>query len=188
MFIEMKDKSEKNVLEFELPAGVEIDVQGKTVNVKGEKGQLSRTFKAPKIKIEKKDKQVILSSETKKRVQRANMGTMRAHIKNMAKGVSDGITYKMALVYSHFPMTAKVQANTLVIDNFLGEKFPRKATILENVTVDVAGADITVSGINKEDVSQTAANIEQATSIRNLDPRVFQDGIYIVEKDGKKVQ
>jgi large subunit ribosomal protein L6 len=41
---------------------------------------------------------------------------------------------------------------------------------------------VTLWGVNKEEVAQSAANIEQATRIRRYDPRVFQDGIYIVRK------
>jgi large subunit ribosomal protein L6 len=48
--------------------------------------------------------------------------------------------------------------------------------------VDIKGDTITVSGIDLEQVSQSAANIELATKIQNYDPRVFQDGIYLIEK------
>jgi large subunit ribosomal protein L6 len=85
-------------------------------------------------------------------------------------------------------MNVKVQGDKFVIDNFLGEKYPRKAKILKNVTVEVKGQDVTLKGIDKEIVSQTAAIIEQITKITNRDLRVFQDGIYITEKDGKPVK
>jgi large subunit ribosomal protein L6 len=48
--------------------------------------------------------------------------------------------------------------------------------------VIVKGEDIIVQGINLEDVSQTAANIQNSTKIRSKDPRVFLDGIYVYEK------
>ncbi|MEE9490489.1 MAG: 50S ribosomal protein L6, partial [Thermoplasmata archaeon] len=44
------------------------------------------------------------------------------------------------------------------------------------------GDTVILKGNNKEDVGQSAANIEQATKIRGLDPRVFQDGVYVTEK------
>jgi len=106
----------------------------------------------------------------------------------MIKSTTDGVVYKMKIVYSHFPMNVKVQGDKFVIDNFLGEKFPRKAAILKNVTVEVKGQDITLKGIDKDTVSQTAANIEQITRVINRDLRVFQDGIYITEKDGKPIR
>ena len=56
------------------------------------------------------------------------------------------------------------------------------AKIRGDVKVEVKGDDIAIEGINLQDVSQTAANIEQATKIRKKDQRVFLDGIYISEK------
>jgi large subunit ribosomal protein L6 len=105
----------------------------------------------------------------------------------MIHGVSEGIVYKLKMVYSHFPINLKIQGDLIKIENFLGERYPRKAKIPERVEVDIKGQDIEVRGIDKEKVGQTAANIEQATKIKNRDPRVFQDGIYIYEKDGKSL-
>ena len=48
--------------------------------------------------------------------------------------------------------------------------------------VEIKGDEVVVSGIDKEAVGQTAANIEQTTRIRGYDPKVFQDGIYPVDK------
>jgi len=52
------------------------------------------------------------------------------------------------------------------------------------VTVEAKGENVTVSGIDKEKVGQTAANIERATKVKKRDIRVFQDGVYIVSKRG----
>ena len=100
----------------------------------------------------------------------------------MIKGVTDGFVYQMKVVYSHFPMKVSVKGNELVIENFLGEKHPRKAKLYGDVKVNVKGDTVTVEGINREEVGQTAANIEHATRVKNRDIRVFQDGIYIVSK------
>ena len=80
-----------------------------------------------------------------------------------------------------------VDGDTLIVKNFFGEKIPRKAKIVPNVKVQVKGDEVTVSGIDIEAVGQTAANIEKCTVIKNRDRRVFQDGIWLVEKSGKKV-
>ena len=169
---------------FVIPEGVEVNIDKNSVRVKGKNGELKRSFD-PSIKIKKDNDEIILLSETERRKQKALTGTIAAHINNMFHGVSDKITYKSKIVYSHFPMTVKVQGNVIIIDNFLGEKHPRKAKINEGVDVKISGQEVTVTGIDKEKVSQTAANLEQATKIKNRDPRVFQDGIYIIEKDGK---
>ena len=81
-------------------------------------------------------------------------------------------------------MTVKIneKEKKVIIENFIGEKFPRIAKIVGNVKVEVKGDDIIVQGLNLKEVSQTASNIEQATKIKKKDPRVFLDGIYIYEK------
>jgi len=100
----------------------------------------------------------------------------------MMSGVAYGFQYKLKLVYSHFPIQVKVEGRTISIDNFLGERKPRSARIMGESSVVVQGDELVVTGIDKEEVGQTAANIEQATRIKGRDPRVFQDGIYLVEK------
>ena len=70
----------------------------------------------------------------------------------------------------------------LEIVNFIGEKYPRYARILPGTTVKVGSDEVTVTGIDKEIVGSTAANIERATRIRDRVPRVFQDGIYIISR------
>jgi len=110
------------------------------------------------------------------------VGTFWAHIRNLIRGVTEGFEYKLKVVYAHFPIKLRVEGDEVIIENFLGEKHPRKAKIVGRVKVEIRGQEIIVKGIDKEECGQTAANLEQATKIKRLDPRVFQDGIYIVEK------
>jgi large subunit ribosomal protein L6 len=100
----------------------------------------------------------------------------------MVHGVTTGYKYSMKVVYSHFPVKTILKGKELIIENFLGESHPRKAKILGDTKVEIKGDTITLTGINIEDVSQSTANIELATKIRNYDPRVFQDGIYVIHK------
>lgn len=172
--------------EIELPEGVNVEVAGSTVKVSGPKGQLERTFKGVyEIKIEVFDKKVKVSAESEKRKTKSLVGTILAHIRNMVKGVTIGYVYKLRVVYAHFPVTVKVEGDKILIQNFLGEKTPRVAKIVGNTKVEIKKADITLSGISKEDVGQTAANLETATQIKKRSRKVFQDGIYIVEKDAE---
>ncbi|MEA3254508.1 MAG: 50S ribosomal protein L6 [Candidatus Altiarchaeota archaeon] len=182
-----KIKGEGIKLEIEIPEGVEVIIEKNVVKVKGAKGELDREFPSNDIKISRKENRIILACPSNRRINRALIGTINAHIKNMIHGVSEGVVYKMKIVYSHFPMNVKVQGDALIIDNFFGEKYPRKAKILGGVDIEVKGQEVMLKGIDKENVSQTAANIEQATKIKNRDRRVFQDGIYILEKDGKSL-
>ena len=119
---------------------------------------------------------------------KAMVGTIKSHVSNMIYGVKHGFTYKMKIVYAHFPMTVKVKGNIVSIDNFLGERSPRTAKIIGDVKVSVKGDDVTITGINKEHVGQTMANIEQATKIKGRDPRIFQDGIYLVDKTQEELE
>jgi len=165
-----------------IPEGVEVVKEDSTLVVKGELGTLKREFAYPNIVVEVQEDAVVVDTLVKRRTYKAMVGTFASHIKNMFEGVSHGYRYELKLVYSHFPIQLSVEKGKVVIKNFLGERSPRHASVIEDTKVGVEGNRIIVSGIDKEHVGQTAANIEQATRIKRFDPRVFQDGIYIVAK------
>jgi len=169
--------------EIEIPEGVRINLSGGGVEVSGERGTLRREFNFPAIKMELDGSRLIISTDSHRRRDKAALGTVRAHIRNMIRGVREGFTYRLKVVYSHFPITVKVDGKKVLIHNFLGERSPRVAEILGDAKVEVGGDEIVVSGINKEDVAQTALRIEQATAVRGRDRRVFQDGCYIYERE-----
>ncbi len=168
--------------QVEIPEGVEVSLDGSQVTVKGPKGEISRKLAFPEIEIKKEDSYLVVNSRLDRKQQRAMVGTLAAHVGNMIAGVTKGFTYKMKVVYSHFPIQLKAAPGELVINNFLGERKPRSARILDGVSVDVQKDEVVVTGIDKENVGQTMANIEQATRVRGFDVRVFQDGVYLVEK------
>lgn len=168
---------------MEIPENVEIRVEeGNRVYVKGEKGELFRQFKHHKVEIRKVDNKIEIYCRKPRRKDLTMVGTCHAHIKNMIKGVTEGFEYKMKVVYSHFPIKTSVSGDQFLIHNFLGEKKPRAAKILDGVSVDIKGDLIFIRGIDKEKVGQTAANIELATKIKDKDVRVFQDGIYLISR------
>lgn len=172
----------ETVTTVEIPEGVEGMLNGRIITIKGEKGELVRDFSHAPIQIQLEGKTVTVKASWPRKKEAALVGTVRSHIQNMIKGVTAGFTYKLKIVFSHFPITIKIQGKTLTIQNFTGERNPRKAKIMGDTKVTVKGDDIIVQGINLEDVSQTAANIQNATKIRRKDPRVFLDGIYVYEK------
>ncbi len=172
----------ETVATVEIPENVEGTLDGRTVTIKGEKGELTRDFSHAPIKIQLDGKTVIVQASWPRKKEAALVGTVRSHIQNMIKGVTTGFTFKLKIVFSHFPITVKVAGNHLSIANFTGERSPRKAKIMGATKVMVKGEDIIVQGISLEDVSQTAANIQNSTKIRRKDPRVFLDGIYVYEK------
>ena len=167
-----------------IPEGVTASLDANVLTIKGEKGENSRLFSHPKIDLKVNGNVVEITSKNVRKKEKALIGTFVAHIKNMIKGVTVGFEYKMKTVFSHFPIKTSVEGNEFVIQNFLGERAPRIAKILEGITVEAKGEDVTVTGIDKEKVGQTTANIERATKVKKRDIRVFQDGIYRTSKGG----
>jgi large subunit ribosomal protein L6 len=172
-----------------VPEGIEATAHGHNVTLKGNGDEQSREFKSHRLNIEQKGDAIILIGSPVNKQTRALLMSVVAHIKNMIIGIKHGYKYEMKISYSHFPMTAEVKDNQVVINNFLGEKFPRKANIVGKTTVEVKGQDLAISGKELEEVSQTAANIELATKVRGKDIRRYTDGIYLTKKgtiDGNK--
>jgi large subunit ribosomal protein L6 len=167
---------------IEVPEGVEFKVEGKRVEISGKKGKLSREFDLPGLRIRAEGRFILAEIDSLRRRNKAALGTFKAHVMNMIKGVTEGFVYKLRTVYSHFPITVKVEGKRVTIHNFLGERSPRVADIVGDVMVEVNGDEILVKGIDKDAVGQTAFNIEQATSVKYRDRRIFQDGCYIVER------
>jgi large subunit ribosomal protein L6 len=167
---------------IQVPDGVDVTLAGKEVTVKGNKGTLTRDFSFVPISIEANGKTIRVWAKWPRKKEAALVGTIYSHIQNMISGASKGFSYKLKIVFSHFPISVKVQGKTVLIENFTGERRERRVKMLGDVQVKVQTEDIIVQGINLEDVSQTAANIEQATKVKNKDPRVFLDGIYVFER------
>jgi large subunit ribosomal protein L6 len=168
-----------------LPAGVTATMDGTTATIKGPKGELSRNFAHPRVSVVLKDGVFSVSCEYPKTAEKAMVGTFHAHLRNMIKGVTDGYIYRLKLVFSHFPMKVSVKGNQVEVDNYMGGHAPRFADIVGGCKVTINGADITVEGIDIEACGQTAANLERSTRRGGFDKRVFEDGIYIVQKSHK---
>lgn len=176
-------RKDKLIEEVSIPSGVTIALDGNMVSVTGPKGTLSKQMLAYKVKLEVKDSKLILSSLKPSKNEKRMIGTFSSHISNMIKGVTKGYEYKLKVSSGHFPMSVDVKGNTLEIKNFFGERKPRIARLLDGTKVTIHGEEITVTGIDKELVGQTSANIEQATRVTNRDKRVFMDRINIIKKD-----
>ena len=175
-------KDVEAVKAIEIPNGVDVKVDGRVVTVKGAKGILTRDFSEAPLLIQLEDKAIKVQANWPRKKEAALVGTISSHIQNMITGVIKGFTYKLKIVFSHFPISVKVKENMVSIENFTGERSPRLVKILGDTKVSVKEDDVIVQGINLEDVSQTAASIEQGTKIKVKDPRVFLDGIFIYEK------
>ena len=171
----------------EIPQGVSVTLENNILSVKGPKGEVKKKIFHPKVALEVSGNVISFSATKPNKNVKMMLYTLLSHCRNMLAGVQNNFVYKLKICYVHFPVTVKVEKSTVIISNFLGEKIPRKASILDQVKVAVAGEIITVEGVDVEKVSQTAANIESATRITRRDRRRFQDGCYIIEKAGVPV-
>jgi len=168
----------------EIPQGVTIEAADHKVKVSGPRGTLQDDLSHLPCTIDVEKDRVRITSSWPRKEEIAMAGTAAAKIRNMIRGVERGFTFKMKVVHAHFPVTLKVidKERKLLIENFTGEKTARVARILGDTKVKVSGDEIIIQGINLQDVSQTAANIEQSTKIKDKDQRVFLDGIYVFER------
>ncbi len=168
--------------EIEIPEDVKISVEGNKIIFEGPKGKIEREIKHPLVSAKVEGNKIILETPADDKRNKKMINTWVAHIKNDIHGVREGYEYKLKVVYTHFPMTVKLEGDRVVIQNFAGERSARYAKVLPGVEVKINKQDITVTGIDLWNVSQTAANLENATRITGRDRRIFQDGIYIVKK------
>lgn len=171
----------------EIPQGIVANVNNGIVEMKGNGKEIKKVLpQNPKVKMELKEGKIIFTAKnaTKRELKLTN--SLIAHVKNMIDGINEDFLYKLEICNVHFPVTVRVDGNELRIKNFLGEKIERVAKIIDNVKVSVKGTSIEVSSPDIEAAGQTAARMELATKIRNRDRRVFQDGIFIIEKPGRR--
>jgi large subunit ribosomal protein L6 len=170
--------------ELTIPDEASAEVDHLELTVEGPNGSVTRRLWYPDVSVEVEDGAVVVESDNDDAETRSTIGTFESHVRNMFHGVTEGWEYRMQILYSHFPMQVDVQGGEVVIENFLGEKAPRRTPVHGDTDVEVDGEDIVLSGPDKEAVGQTAADIEQATRVNDKDTRVFQDGVYITEKPG----
>lgn len=162
-------------------------MSGRKVKVTGPRGSLERNFAFVPLEITRAGKnQLKLSVWFGSHKHLACIRTICSHIENMIKGVTKGYQYKMRSAYAHFPINLSIVDGKKCIEirNFIGEKIVRRVPMLEGVTVDVTDQkdEIVLRGINLENVSQSAATIQNITKVKNKDIRKFLDGIYVSER------
>jgi large subunit ribosomal protein L6 len=167
-----------------LPEDVSFTVRPGVLVAKGPLGTIERPFPSDALllRTEKGSVVVELRVPSERKRSRSLLKTWAAHLRNLAGGLTRGVEARMKVVAAHFPMKVSVRGEELVIENFLGEKFPRSTRLVAGTRANVEGDIVTLSGHDLEQVGQSAANIERVTHIRDYDPRVFQDGIYLIER------
>jgi large subunit ribosomal protein L9e len=110
----------------------------------------------------------------------ATLRTVRTIINNLIIGVTKGFRYKMRYVYAHFPINVNVDKNNetglfeVEIRNFIGEKIVRRVVMHPGVDVSISKAqkdELLLEGTSLENVSQSAADLQQICRVRNKDIR-----------------
>ena len=171
-----------NRVEIEIPDDVSAETDHLELTVEGPNGSVTRRLWYPDVEVTVADGAVVIATENEDAKTNATVGTFESHVSNMLHGVTEGWEYTMEVYYAHFPMQVTVEGDEVVIANFLGEQAERRAPIRGDTDVQVDGETVRLTGSDKEAVGQTAADIEQLTKVTDKDTRVFQDGVYIVEK------
>ena len=172
---------------IEVPEEVGVVIRDNEVIVKGNGNELVKRFDRGKVSIVFADNKITISAKGATRRESKMIGTIWACINNMIRGVGENFVYTLEICNVHFPMNVKVESNEVIIKSFIGETVKRVAKILPNVKVDIKGSQITVSSCDIESAGQTAANLEKATRLTGRDRRIFQDGIFMTEKPGRKI-
>ncbi len=179
------DKIEETVI---LPDQVKAVIDDISLIIEGPKGAVSRRLLHPAITITVADGKIVLVVKKPSKREKRQLFTYAAHIRNMCRGAVEGHTYKLKICSGHFPMTVTAKGQAVEVKNFFGETIPRRIAIPEGVTIKIEGAVITLESTDKEKAGAAAASLERLTRRTGFDKRIFQDGIYIIEKDGKPVE
>ena len=169
---------EKSVTEIQIPKDVKVSLKGSMLHVQGPLGKVYKNFKKIPVLIEINNNKILLKKTGERKKHQAILNTARSLIQTLCIGVVDGFTIKMKIVYSHFPITVSVEGKKVLVKNFQGERAERVSVIKGDTLVVAKGDDVIITGPVLTDVSQTAANIQLNTKVKNKDHRVFLDGIY----------
>ena len=173
---------EKFATEVVIPENVKVSFKSHALTVEGPLGKTYKIFKKIPVDIKINDDRILLKSQGTRNADYAVMNTARSLIRNILEGVIEGYTIKMKIVFSHFPVNVKVEGKQVMIENFQGERAPRVTKIWGETKVVPKGDDVIITGHVLTDVTQTAAEIENKSRVKNKDHRVFLDGIYKFEK------
>jgi len=173
---------EKSLVEIQIPENVKANLKGSMLRIEGPLGIAHKNFKKIPVDIKINNDKIVLKKTGERKKHYATFNTAKSLIQTLCMGVIEGFTIKMKIVYSHFPITVKVENKNVLIENFQGERAPRISTIRGDTKVVVNGDDVIITGPVLTDVSQTAANIQLKSKVMNKDHRVFLDGIYRYSK------
>lgn len=170
--------------EVEAPASVTIKKEGNLLQIKGPLGTIRKDFTRLPATVSVQGNKITIKPYGTRKRDLAVTNTARSIIEGMIKGVEKGYTYKLKIIFAHFPISVKIKGKEVHVENFYGERSARVSRIIGDATkASVVGEDVVIQGPSLEDVSQTAANIELSTKTKGKDQRVFLDGLYVYAKE-----
>jgi large subunit ribosomal protein L6 len=151
-------------LPITVPSGVDVSIEGQDVTVKGPKGTLSHTIVEP-LAIERNDGgAVVVTRPNDERLAKSLHGLTRSLVANMVTGVTEGYEKKLEIVGVGYRVTAKGKD----LEFLVGYSHPVLVTPPEGISFAVESpTKFSVSGIDKQQVGQVAANIRK---IRKPEP------------------
>jgi len=120
---------EKSTIEIQIPDDVKVNLKGSMLHVQGPLGNVYKNFKKIPVLIEINDNKILLKKTGERKKHLAILNTSKSLIQTLCEGVVYGFTIKMKIVYSHFPITVKVEGKNVLIENFQGERAPRISPI-----------------------------------------------------------
>ncbi len=163
-----------------IPSGVQVDVNGSNVRVKGPKGEMKRTF-SPLIGVAMENGQLVITRNSDNPAERALHGTTRAVLANMVHGVSAG--FQRVLEIEGVGYRAEMKGTTLVL--YMGYSHPVEMEPPTGITFDVdqKARQVFVRGFDKEQVGQVAANVR---NVRPPEPYHGKGLHYLGEKIRRK--
>jgi large subunit ribosomal protein L6 len=169
---------------IELTEGVKVEISEKEIKVSGPKGELKQTIH-PEIKIEQKDGKIFVAPKSKlSKKSRGMWGLYRALVSNMIEGVGKGFEKKLEIEGVGFKAT--VAADKIVLN--LGFVNPVEIKKPDGITFLVEKNVITISGIDKQLVGETAAIIRKQKKAEPYKGKgIKYQGEKIRRKEGKKV-
>lgn len=183
-----KDGKEEMAARVELPKGVTAQIKDGLLSVKGPKGEAVHKVEQRKVDVAVEGSHIAVKGKRATQRDKMMVGSVEAHLRNLIKGVQDPYLYTLKVCSGHFPITVTVSGDKLTVKNFFGEKVSRILQIKKGAAVKVEGEKITVESVSKEIAGQVSADIEQLVRRPGFDTRIFQDGIYIINKHGKDIK
>ncbi|HSR62033.1 MAG TPA: 50S ribosomal protein L6 [Gammaproteobacteria bacterium] len=166
-----------------IPAGVEVNISGNNVKVKGSKGEMAHDAH-PLVSVMQEGNEIRFAAKNNSKFARALSGTTRALIQNIVTGVSEGFEIKLEIIGVGY----RAQVQGKVLNLTLGFSHPVNFDIPEGITIETpTQTEVVVKGVDKQLVGQVAANIRayrppepyKGKGVKYIDER-------IIRKEAKK--